>query len=124
MKSPFLKGYSANNIITLGITNQRETFVCWNRKTGKPYHNAIVWSDARTKDICQRILKNCGGDKNHFKHKTGLPIATYFSAFKARWLLENVPEISRDLDNAMFGTMDTFVNYVDFNECFITSVFI
>lgn len=51
-------------------------------------------------------------DKNHFKRKTGLPIATYFSAFKGQWLLENVPEIKKDLKNAYFGTMDAFVNYV------------
>jgi glycerol kinase len=98
--------------MSVGITNQRETFVCWNKLTGKTYHNAIVWSDARTKEICQRITQKYGGDKNHFKHKTGLPIATYFSAFKAKWLMENVPEISKDLNNVMFGTMDTFVNYV------------
>jgi len=105
------KGYSAQNIVSLGITNQRETFVCWNKHTGKPYHNAIVWSDSRTKEICQRILKRVG-DINHFKNKTGLPIATYFSAFKAKWMMENVPEIKKDLKNVYFGTMDAFLNYV------------
>ena len=58
------------------------------------------------------MLNKFNGNKNHFKSKTGLPIATYFSAFKAQWLLENVPEIKKELHNVCFGTMDSFVNHV------------
>ena len=73
------------NIETVGVTNQRETTVAWNRKTNQPYMNAIVWNDMRTKTICQDIIKENNGNQNHFKHINGLPINTYFSAFKIKW---------------------------------------
>ncbi len=77
---------SNKQILAIGITNQRETTVIWDKHTGNPYHNAIVWQDTRTDKIC-RSLKN---NEKLFKQKTGLPIATYFSGPKIKWLLDNV----------------------------------
>jgi glycerol kinase len=93
----------------LGVTNQRETVVCWD-PTGKPYYKAIVWCDTRCKDVCDRFTKDHG---NHFKERTGLPVSTYFTLFKILWLKENVPEIQKaiDEDRIMFGTVDTWIIY-------------
>ena len=79
-------------IAAIGITNQRETTVVWNKETGKPYYNAIVWQDTRTKDDVDRLIS--GGYNDWFRIKTGLPISTYFSLLKIRWILENVEIIS------------------------------
>ncbi|BAZ83690.1 glycerol kinase (plasmid) [Sphaerospermopsis kisseleviana NIES-73] len=76
-------------ITAVGITNQRETIVVWNKHTGKPYYNAIVWQDTRTDYICNQLVKDLGID--YFRPITGLPIATYFSAPRIKWLLENIP---------------------------------
>lgn len=94
---------------TIGITNQRETTVVWNKQTGKPYHNAIVWNDNRTGDICNRISREGGKDK--FRSKTGLPVATYFSASKLVYLLDTVPGLRADAEsgNALFGTIDCWL---------------
>ena len=81
-------GIESSDIAAIGITNQRETTVVWNRKTGKPVHNAIVWQDRRTSDYCDQ-LKEEGLDKVIVK-KTGLIVDAYFSATKVRWILENV----------------------------------
>lgn len=99
----------ASQIIALGITNQRETVVVWNRITGVPYHNAIVWNDDRTSRICEMLSLNGGKDK--FRAKTGLPIAPYFSATKLMWLLDVVPGLREDAENgiALFGTVDTWL---------------
>lgn len=93
----------------IGITNQRETTVVWNKKTGKPYHNAIVWNDNRTGSICDKLSENYGVDR--FREKTGLPIAPYFSATKLLYLLDNVPNLRQDAENgeALFGTIDTWI---------------
>ena len=98
------------DIRALGITNQRETTVVWNRFTGKPYHNAIVWNDARTEGICERLSAQHGGP-NAFRSKTGLPIATYFSASKLIYLLETVPGLRADAEkgSACFGTIDSWL---------------
>lgn len=98
-----------HDIASIGITNQRETAVVWDRKTGKPVYNAIVWQDTRTQEIIDRI----GGDAgpSRFQKTVGLPLATYFSGSKITWILENV-EGARERAEAgdlIFGTTDTWV---------------
>ena len=97
------------HIITIGITNQRETTILWNKKTGKPIYNAIVWQDRRTQEYCKK-LKNKKYE-NDFRKKTGLFIDPYFSATKVRWILDNVKESKKLLksNNLLFGTVDTFL---------------
>ncbi len=96
-------------IIGVGITNQRETTIVWNKKTGKPYHNAIVWQDTRTKSICDELAANGGQDR--FRSKVGLPLATYFSGPKIKWLLNNVPGLQAEAENgqAIFGNIDSWL---------------
>ena len=98
-----------SELASLGVTNQRETTVVWNAKTGVPYHNAIVWQDTRTDEIVARLLAAGCGDT--VQRKTGLPIATYFSAGKLTWLLENVDGLRLAAENgeAIFGTTDSWV---------------
>ena len=98
---------SEDQIAAIGITNQRETTVIWNKNTGKPYYNAIVWQDTRTNKIC-RSLEN---KKDLFQQKTGLPIATYFSGPKIKWLLDNVKGLREAAENgeAIFGNMDSWI---------------
>ena len=93
----------------MGITNQRETTMVWNRHTGKPYHNAIVWQDTRTDKLCAELAQNGGQDR--FRAQVGLPLATYFSGPKIRWLLDNVPGLREDAvrGDALFGNMDTWI---------------
>ena len=97
------------HIISIGITNQRETTILWNKKTGKPIYNAIVWQDRRTQEYCKK-LKNKKYE-NDFRKKTGLFIDPYFSATKVRWILDNVKESKKLLksNNLLFGTVDTFL---------------
>lgn len=96
-------------IAAIGVTNQRETTVVWNPKTGEPYHNAIVWQDARTAGICEELAKDRGQDR--FREKTGLPLATYFSGPKIKWLLDRQPEIRKAAEKgeAVMGTMDSWI---------------
>ena len=99
----------AEDIVSIGITNQRETTLVWDRTTGKPFGNAIVWQDTRTAPICDRLALDGGQDR--FREVTGLPLATYFSGPKLRWMLDNVPgvrEAGRQ-GNALFGTIDTWL---------------
>ncbi|WP_128547242.1 glycerol kinase GlpK [Larkinella soli] len=98
-----------SDIAAVGITNQRETTVVWNRKTGKPYYNALVWQDTRTGDLVSRFARNGGQDR--FRAATGLPLATYFSSLKIKWILDNVPGVREDAERgqALFGTMDTYL---------------
>jgi len=98
----------AQAIGAMGITNQRETAVVWDRNTGEPIHNAIVWQDTRTDRICAELEKEGGQDR--FRLKTGLPIATYFSGPKVRWILENVDGAREKADagELAFGNMDTW----------------
>ncbi|HFB52546.1 MAG TPA: glycerol kinase [Anaerolineae bacterium] len=100
---------TAADIAAVGITNQRETTVVWNRRTGKPYHNAIVWQDTRTDKICAELAQSGGQDR--FRAQTGLPLATYFSGPKIKWLLENVAGLRADAEkgDAIFGNMDTWI---------------
>ncbi len=97
------------DIAAFGITNQRETTMVWNKKTGRPYYNAIVWQDTRTDQICNQLIKDGGIDR--FRAKTGLPIATYFSGPKIKWMLDNVEGLRADAErgDAIFGNVDTFV---------------
>lgn len=101
----------ANDIKAIGITNQRETTVVWNRRTGKPYYKALVWQDTRTGDLVNQFAADGGQDR--FRPQTGLPLATYFSGLKLRWLLDNVPGLRADAERgeALFGNMDTFVTW-------------
>jgi glycerol kinase len=102
-------GATARDIAAVGITNQRETAVVWNRRTGKPYANAIVWQDTRTDKICAELGRQGGQDR--FRAQVGLPLATYFSGPKVRWLLDNVPGLREDAlrGDALFGTIDTWL---------------
>lgn len=97
------------DIVALGITNQRETTIVWDRKTGKPYYNAIVWQDTRTKELCDKLALSGGQDR--FRGKVGLPIATYFSGPKIRWILDNVEGVKEAAikGDAIFGNVDTWL---------------
>uniref|UniRef100_A0A3Q3MVZ4 glycerol kinase n=1 Tax=Mastacembelus armatus TaxID=205130 RepID=A0A3Q3MVZ4_9TELE len=100
------------NIKAIGVTNQRETTLVWDKETGEPLYNAIVWLDLRTQSTVERLInKTPGRNKNHLKHKTGLPISTYFSAVKLRWLMDNVAEVHEAIvsHRAMFGTVDSWL---------------
>ncbi|MBE2231890.1 MAG: glycerol kinase GlpK [Anaerolinea sp.] len=102
-------GLTAGDLAAIGVTNQRETTVVWNKNTGKPYFNAIVWQDTRTDKICNELAKNGGQDR--FRAKVGLPLATYFSGPKIKWILENVEGVrsAAERGDAIFGNMDTWV---------------
>ena len=93
----------------VGVTNQRETTLVWNRKTGKPVYNAIVWQDTRTDTICNDLARDGGQDR--FRAKVGLPLATYFSGPKIKWILDNVQGVRADAEKgeAIFGNIDTWV---------------
>lgn len=100
---------TASDVAGIGITNQRETTVLWNRRTGQPIHNAIVWQDRRTAGICDRLKKSKHADAFH--ERTGLVIDAYFSGTKIAWMLDNVPG-ARDLAKAgdlAFGTIDSWL---------------
>ncbi|ACL23025.1 glycerol kinase GlpK [Chloroflexus aggregans] len=104
-------GLSASDIVAVGITNQRETTVVWNRKTGRPVYNAIVWQDTRTDQICNELAADGGQDR--FRAKVGLPLATYFSGPKIRWILDNVPDAreAAEAGDVVFGNIDTFLTW-------------
>jgi len=97
------------DLAAVGITNQRETAVVWDKKTGKPIYNAIVWQDTRTDTIINEFAKEGGQDR--FRDKVGLPLATYFSGPKVKWILDNVDgaQAAADRGDALFGNMDTFL---------------
>ncbi|MFZ0832537.1 MAG: glycerol kinase GlpK [Mycobacterium sp.] len=100
---------SDTDLATLGITNQRETTVVWNRKTGRPYYNAIVWQDTRTDKIASALERDGRGDV--IRRKAGLPPATYFAGGKLAWILENVDGVreAAESGDAVFGTTDSWV---------------
>jgi glycerol kinase len=102
-------GLTSDDIAAIGITNQRETTILWNKQTGKPYGNAIVWQDTRTLDIISDLEKR--GLSEEIRLKTGLPLATYFSGPKIKWILDHNFEIKEDLSkgDVLFGNMDTWV---------------
>jgi glycerol kinase len=96
------------DIAAIGITNQRETTLVWDKATGIPIHNAIVWQDTRTDNICNFYAQDGGQDR--FRDKTGLPLATYFSCPKIQWILDNIPGARQRAENGelLFGNMDTW----------------
>ena len=100
---------SGRDLAAIGITNQRETTVMWDRRTGTPYGNAIVWQCTRTADICKNLAADHGQDR--FREQTGLPIATYFSGPKIRWMLDNIPAVRPGVEEgrALFGTIETWI---------------
>ena len=102
-------GISKDELAAIGITNQRETAVVWDKTTGEAVYNAIVWQDTRTDQICNKLMADGGQDR--FRPKTGLPIATYFSGPKVRWILDNVEgaEARAGSGDLLFGNMDTWV---------------
>jgi glycerol kinase len=102
-------GITRDDIKAIGITNQRETTLLWDRNTGEPVHNAIVWQDTRTDALCKELGRNVGQDR--FRRETGLPLASYFAGPKARWLLDNVEGLREraEAGDILFGTMDSWV---------------
>ena len=99
-----------NNIRGIGITNQRETTIVWDKKTGKPLYNAIVWQDRRTSDFCKKLVEN--GLEKKVINKSGLVIDPYFSASKIKWILDNIPDAREkaNKNEIFFGTVDSFLD--------------
>jgi glycerol kinase len=97
------------SLAAVGIANQRETTIVWDRRTGQPYYNAIVWQDTRTRNICNDLVASGGHDQ--FRSRVGLPVATYFSAPKIKWILDNVPGVrsAAERGRALFGNVDTWL---------------
>ena len=104
-----IKGLNAENIAAIGITNQRETVVVWDRKTGKPVYNAIVWQDKRTADYCDVLKKQ--GKSALIREKTGLVIDSYFSGTKVKWILDHVEGARKraEAGELIMGTIDTWL---------------
>lgn len=100
---------SSGDLAAIGITNQRETTIVWDRETGRPLYNAIVWQDTRTDQICARLAT--GGGQDRFRQQTGLPLATYFSGPKIKWIFDNVPGVreAAGRGQALFGTVDSWL---------------
>jgi glycerol kinase len=103
-------GIRAANLAAVGITNQRETTLVWDRRTGEPIHPAIVWQDTRTQAICDSLAA-LGGGAARYQDRVGLPLATYFAGPKLRWLLDTVPgaRAAAERGDLLFGTMDTWL---------------
>ncbi|MCX4630769.1 glycerol kinase GlpK [Streptomyces sp. NBC_01443] len=104
-----IPGFTVADVKAVGITNQRETTVLWDKNTGEPVHNALVWQDTRTDALCKELGRNVGQDR--FRRETGLPLASYFAGPKARWLLDNVAGLREraQAGDILFGTMDSWV---------------
>lgn len=102
-------GLSKADLVSVGVTNQRETTILWDRSTGAPVYNAIVWMDTRTDELVARF--SAGGGKDRLREQTGLPLATYFSGLKLAWLFEHVPgaRAKAQAGEALFGTIDSWV---------------
>ncbi|MBP5528885.1 MAG: glycerol kinase, partial [Lachnospiraceae bacterium] len=102
-------GARAEDIAAIGITNQRETTIVWDKETGEPIYHAIVWQDRRTADYCESLVNK--GLTDTYRQKTGLVIDPYFSATKIRWLLENVPGAREKAEagKLLFGTVETWL---------------
>src|SRR4051794_37822845 len=103
------KGLKPQDLAAIGITNQRETTLIWDRRTGKPLHNALVWQDTRVDSIVEEFAADGGYDR--LRTKTGLPLASYFSGLKLRWLLDNVPGAREKAEtgDVLFGNIDTWL---------------
>jgi len=98
-----------SDLAAIGITNQRETTIVWDRRTGRPFHNAIVWQDMRVAPAVEEFSRQGGQDR--FRERTGLPLTTYFSGLKILWLLENIPDLRKKAEagEVLFGNVDTFL---------------
>jgi glycerol kinase len=103
------RGLKVSDLAAIGITNQRETTVVWDRKTGHPVYNALVWQDTRVDNYVSELARESGLDR--FRAKTGLPLATYFSGLKIRWILENVPGVREraEAGDVLFGNIDSYL---------------
>lgn len=104
-------GLSHKSIKVVGLTNQRETTILWDKKTGKALYNAIVWLDTRTHSTVEEMLSKCNNNPNYLKLESGLPMSTYFSAFKIKWLMDNVLQVKDAIreDRCAFGTVDSWL---------------
>jgi glycerol kinase len=110
-------GIDPKDVAAIGVTNQRETTLVWDKKTGKPIYNAVVWQDTRTDVICNELARDGGAStafstgQDRLREKTGLPLATYFSGPKIKWILDNVPGVRKKAEagELLFGNMDTWV---------------
>lgn len=105
-------GLGVRDVAAVGVTNQRETTVVWDRVTGQPLHHALVWNDIRTGATVDAILARLpGNDKDALRDRAGLPVSPYFSALKLRWLLDNVPAVQKAVaeKRCLFGTVDTWL---------------
>jgi len=102
-------GFAPSDVKAIGITNQRETTLLWDKNTGEPVHNAVVWQDTRTDTLCRELGRNVGQDR--FRRETGLPLASYFAGPKIRWLLDHVEGLREraEAGDILFGTMDSWV---------------
>lgn len=102
-----------DKVEAVGITNQRETIVAWDRLTGKPFHNALVWLDTRTQHLVNQKISSSPLGANQYRPITGLPVSTYFSALKIRWLIDNVPSIrlAMDTNRLCLGTIDSYLAF-------------
>jgi glycerol kinase len=102
-------GLGSRDLAAVGITNQRETTILWDRRSGKPLHNALVWQDTRVDQLVAQYARDGGADR--FRSKTGLPLASYFSGLKLQWLLENVPgaRAKAQSGDVLFGNIDTWL---------------
>src|SRR6266508_3171051 len=116
------KGLQATDLAALGITNQRETTVVWDRRTGRPYYNAIVWQDTRTDRIASALERDGRGEV--IRRKAGLPPATYFAGGKIQWILENVDGVreAAAAGDAIFGTTDTWLLWNHTGGAHVTDV--
>src|SRR4051812_13510919 len=103
------KGLAPSDLAAVGITNQRETTLLWDRRTGRPLHNALVWQDTRVDTLVAALARD--GGKDRLRGKTGLPLASYFSGLKLKWLLDNVPDAraKAEAGDALFGTVDSWL---------------
>src|SRR3712207_5068289 len=103
------KGLKSQDLAAIGITNQRETTLIWDRHTGKPLHNALVWQDTRVDPLVQEFARDGGYDR--LRDKTGLPLTSYFSGLKLRWLLDNVAGAREKAKagDVLFGNVDTWL---------------
>jgi glycerol kinase len=115
------RNLGAADLAAIGITNQRETAVLWDKATGQPLHNAIVWQDTRVEPLLARYIRD--GGQNRFRAATGLPLASYFSALKLQWLLDNIPGARKKAEagEALFGTIDSWLAW-NFTGLHITDV--
>lgn len=103
-------GATVGDVAGVAVTNQRESTVVWDRRTGAPLYDCILWHDARTASTSAMLEEALGG-RDALRHSCGLPISTYFSGVKLRWLMDNVPEVKQGMENgtALFGTVDSWI---------------